>query len=653
MFRLVSLIILLMLLRPAAAQEEVYEVLRLGRGTANALAWRPDGEVLAVGSGTGVWLYDEQFNTLGHLENQLPINSKLVWNSDGTLLAAVGGGSNWQIGPGSLQIWRVDQQAAQGELLWQDTHSNITDISWHPQQQWLAAAYSENIVRIWDIASGRLIQEIADAGHRVDWNSDGVRLAVGITNQSVKIIHAETKEVIRIIVDEGANGQVTWSPDGSLLATDCNHSDFVEFGGTCIWDAASGGLVHARGLAKPVWSPDGTMIIYYGYSPVAGYGGHWISVWELPFDEPLVRREGYSGLYDVTFHPTRRLLTGVESGSRFIEVDLTTESFTVIDRATPLHRMFASPIAWSPSQNQIASYANHDILSMVAVWDIDPVENHFIDQPSILLDSTTACCSLWLGLYQLDWSDENTMLIHAAGETNDGASYEVEQWRVSDQEKRGVLIDAPYQCRPVINDDYSRYACTNANEQVIEVYAASRELLFTVPMPNPGVEIIGWSPDNTRLILAYYDAQANAALIEFWELEPWRKIITYRSINTSYKEFVIWSPDGRYFALRGFDQNDQFGLVIMDNNTYAQIGFLALNSSFAQFSWHPERYILSLWNETAETLFWDIQQDQIIGRISIPSPYGQYWSPDGSLIAIPPADGTIRIWDVSAFSAAR
>ena len=43
------------------------------RGWATAIAWSPDGETIAVGSSTGVWLFDTEFNEIGFVATR---NSK-------------------------------------------------------------------------------------------------------------------------------------------------------------------------------------------------------------------------------------------------------------------------------------------------------------------------------------------------------------------------------------------------------------------------------------------------------------------------------------------------------------------------------------------------------------------------------------------------
>jgi hypothetical protein len=75
-------------LEPITAKNAVKfeQVERLGRGTANALDWRPDGKILVVASSTGVWLLDENLQIF----KQTPIVrniSDLGWSSDAKYLA--------------------------------------------------------------------------------------------------------------------------------------------------------------------------------------------------------------------------------------------------------------------------------------------------------------------------------------------------------------------------------------------------------------------------------------------------------------------------------------------------------------------------------------------------------------------------------------
>ena len=68
----------------------INEVYAQDRGFALSIAWSPDGETIAVGSTTGVWLFDSDFKDLAHFDvnefKGFPPNT-LDWNASGDLLA--------------------------------------------------------------------------------------------------------------------------------------------------------------------------------------------------------------------------------------------------------------------------------------------------------------------------------------------------------------------------------------------------------------------------------------------------------------------------------------------------------------------------------------------------------------------------------------
>ena len=60
------------------------------RGWATAIAWSPDGETIAVGSSTGVWFFDTDFNETGfaptpELKGYPP--DSMDWNASGDMIA--------------------------------------------------------------------------------------------------------------------------------------------------------------------------------------------------------------------------------------------------------------------------------------------------------------------------------------------------------------------------------------------------------------------------------------------------------------------------------------------------------------------------------------------------------------------------------------
>ena len=60
------------------------------RGWATSIAWSPDGETIAIGASTGIWLFDTDFNEVGYVptpEMRGFSPTTIDWNAAGDLLA--------------------------------------------------------------------------------------------------------------------------------------------------------------------------------------------------------------------------------------------------------------------------------------------------------------------------------------------------------------------------------------------------------------------------------------------------------------------------------------------------------------------------------------------------------------------------------------
>ena len=121
------------------------------RGSVQAVAYRPDGKVLATGSHDGtVRLWDP---ATGELPRML-VGSRatsLSWSKDGKQLATAGY-------DGETQLWEADT----GRLL--RRVSGTTWAAWAPDGPALLIG-SSNDLRLWDPATGQVIIRQAFPGH--------------------------------------------------------------------------------------------------------------------------------------------------------------------------------------------------------------------------------------------------------------------------------------------------------------------------------------------------------------------------------------------------------------------------------------------------------------------------------------------------------
>lgn len=134
----------------------INEIYAQDRGFDLSIAWSPDGETIAVGSTTGVWLFDSDFKDLAHIEaNELegfPPNT-LDWNAAGDLLAL--GYEGFDPGDDRFPIVIADVSK-------RITISRIpipgqltSTIRWHPNKYHVLAGTWLGTTHIWDALTGQ------------------------------------------------------------------------------------------------------------------------------------------------------------------------------------------------------------------------------------------------------------------------------------------------------------------------------------------------------------------------------------------------------------------------------------------------------------------------------------------------------------------
>ncbi|MFO0950756.1 MAG: CDC27 family protein [Isosphaeraceae bacterium] len=221
-------------------------------GSAFSMAFRPDGRALALGFGgvEGVAVFDPKD---GSLLTRLPVGEltghAVAWDPDGRLLAVSGTEPR-------IQLWDV---AARVRLATLPGHvQRVTDLAFHPAGGLLASYSWDGTLRLWDPATGRpLLQLPLTIDSRLRFSPDGRWLAAGRYGDQLELLEVTPSQVYRTLASDGGLGRGAYtpadvSPDGRLLAVGS-----VEDGapGVRIWDLASG-----RQLAA---LPDGVRFVFF------------------------------------------------------------------------------------------------------------------------------------------------------------------------------------------------------------------------------------------------------------------------------------------------------------------------------------------------------------------------------------------------------
>jgi WD40 repeat protein len=266
-----------------------------------ALAWSPDGSLLAVSAGEWVHLYEtKSFGEVRILETGV-WTPALVFAPDGQTLAT---GSR----DGSIRLWDPNS----GELLraFSSHPKGVNSLDFSPDGSLLATAGNDGMVRLLELDTGKVIAQLIGGVYAVPgvaFNRDGSILA-STDGRNLRIREAATGRLARTLSGPASFFTLDYSPDGQLLAGGDSAN------GVRIWDAASGDLVletagHAGnpervlGLVwKVAFSPDGTTLASAG-------GDTAVRLWEVHTGEARAVLEGHTlAATSLAFSPDGRWL---------------------------------------------------------------------------------------------------------------------------------------------------------------------------------------------------------------------------------------------------------------------------------------------------------------------------------------------------------
>ncbi len=189
----------------------------------------------------------------------------------------------------------------------------VTEVAFSSDGQLVAAAAED--VRIWDAATHEQVGEPLRGGGTVAFSPDGRLLATG--GDRVRLWDVATRTQVGDALP-GA-GAVAFSPDGRLLATHSSRETEAR-----VWDVASRRQVASleahlspAGISHLAFSPDGKRLVT---------GSHALRLWDVatwrPIGKPLMNRQ--IGGIRVAFSPDGSVLATTSDGGRVRLWDLAT-----------------------------------------------------------------------------------------------------------------------------------------------------------------------------------------------------------------------------------------------------------------------------------------------------------------------------------------
>jgi eukaryotic-like serine/threonine-protein kinase len=249
--------------------------------TVFCLAWQPDGKRIACAGWDGrlhtAWVWDAR---TGNPIFPLPCPScfAMAFSPDGRYLVTGGGNE-------ALQIWDAGSGREIGTL---GTHEqDIQGVVFSQDGKYLASASGDGIVKLWDAAIFRDAPPLgkkkaarfafpgrSGVSLNMAFSPDGKRLAAGGEKNMVNVWDVQTGNVLQTLPGHKRDVcAVAFSHDGRWIASGSEDSTVK------VWNAATGEFIRSfrghTGLVSSVaFSPDGRRL----YS---GSRDHTVKIWDL------------------------------------------------------------------------------------------------------------------------------------------------------------------------------------------------------------------------------------------------------------------------------------------------------------------------------------------------------------------------------------
>lgn len=310
----------------------------------NAVAVSPDG--LSVAAGGWRWIHIRRISDGTLLQSMSPRNvQSLNFSPNGQTLGSAS--SRIDAGnAGQVQLWRVTDGGLTRTLL--DQNDSYA-AAFSPDGEFLAAAGSDRVYRVWRASDGALVQTIK--GHMgatlsVAFSPDGGTVVSGSVDRSVKIWRAADGQLLRTLTENaGQVFSVDYSPDGELLVSGGDDRTIRA------WRASDGTLLQSipvpgGSVYGVAFSPDGRIL-------AAAVSDKTIRFYRVADWAPLRTLTGHmAGVRRIAFSPNGQLLASAAG-------DQTARVWRVSDgqllRTVPAsNRLRAESVAFSPDMQILA-----------------------------------------------------------------------------------------------------------------------------------------------------------------------------------------------------------------------------------------------------------------------------------------------------------
>ena len=596
---------------------------RLGKGEITGISFSADGSQIAVGSATGVWLYDARTGVERKLlTNHVSRTDLVTFSPDGKMLAT--GTSNaillWDVASGNL-LKSINRQNAQ-----------IKSLRILEDSKALLCENHDGLVRLWDVKTGIEIKsfnlkysegfrdvlrsafgyEVTTAGVYLNKIQENGLYAVGYKNGKIWLKDATTGKHLKTFQGpKGYINQLVFSPDGTTLAVNTNNAPIR------LWDVNSGKSINgltqkAKMFGILTFSKDAKTLACQRQSGE-------VELWDVA--TKTLRVTLGAGLappiHALAFSPNdSQKVVGVNPDGEIRVWDTNTGDELSVFSTGYTQRLTA--LAFSPDSTTIASGHTNTIM----LWDaltftqlsngVDP--KNWINALVFSADSSTVS-----GIKSFAYK-KNTrgQLI------KEGVKSTLSSWHTRTADKLSDLTVESYQGEAPMIPGVGGTAFSTVGGDAVVVFSQNGNMFATALNAEQATEDYRFT-------------------VHVWNIPDRTLNLTLKG-HTDKVNALALTCDGKMLASGSDDGTIQLWDISIGLPT---LSLPAGKTHALVFS--SDGNILASINRTFDIQLWDVATGSQLTSIEEQNDYGNVlaFSADSTILACGSRDGTIRLWDVA------